>query len=445
MLGVLRLPRWRPRNLDAGVVFGAWTVSSVVICGTGAVRSRAGSATATGAGSAPTSLAPPGRGCAEPPPHADRAASRPPGPAPGGAPGVTGSHGVLVSRLDVGVGRLHGPDPGGLVQFSEAYADHRASEDLRSGSSRLCARRLRRGVLAVFAHPLLSLIGAEYADASTNALRVLTVGLVPFPCVAVLQRAMPGVRAGAGGIVAGLALAGAICLASVWAAPRGSTALAIAWVTTSSLGAVWAAWRLSRRAGRMTEVAASSPDARDRQEAAATGAGPRARCLRAGLRGRGRVVGRRGRPDRPRTCRARGRPDAGLLGGDGGAEPRLRALPRASGRPVAATHLVAGLVLLLYGPAGVLGEVPRNAVAWRHRHRGGHGRRRLRPAHRRVLQLARLSPRWPPSSRPPACRPCRWRPGRRWRTSRCGRWGWPPRSADSRGTRTPSCCRCGSS
>ena len=28
--------------------------------------------------------------------------------------------------------------------------------------------------------------------------------------------------------------------------------------------------------------------------------------------------------------------------------------------------LVAGLVLLLYGPAGVLGAVPRNAVAWRH-------------------------------------------------------------------------------
>jgi hypothetical protein len=47
--------------------------------------------------------------------------------------------------------------------------------------------------------------------------------------------------------VAGLALAGGICLASVWAAPRGSTALAIAWVTSSALGAVWAAWRLSRR------------------------------------------------------------------------------------------------------------------------------------------------------------------------------------------------------
>jgi O-antigen/teichoic acid export membrane protein len=102
-------------------------------------------------------------------------------------------------------------------------------------------------VLAVFAHPLLSLIGAEYADASTNALRVLTVGLIPF---AVWQSYNARCRA-AGlvreGIVAGLALAGGICLASVWAAPRGSTALAIAWVTSSALGAVWAAWRLSRR------------------------------------------------------------------------------------------------------------------------------------------------------------------------------------------------------
>jgi O-antigen/teichoic acid export membrane protein len=102
-------------------------------------------------------------------------------------------------------------------------------------------------LLAVFAHPLLSLIGAEYADASTNALRVLTVGLIPF---AVWQSYNARCRA-AGlvreGIIAGLALAGGICLASVWAAPRGSTALAIAWVTSSALGAVWAAWRLSRR------------------------------------------------------------------------------------------------------------------------------------------------------------------------------------------------------
>ena len=37
--------------------------------------------------------------------------------------------------------------------------------------------------------------------------------------------------------MAGLVLAATICLATVWAAPRGSTALAVAWVASSSLGA----------------------------------------------------------------------------------------------------------------------------------------------------------------------------------------------------------------
>jgi Na+-driven multidrug efflux pump len=137
----------------------------------------------------------------------------------------------------------------GLVQFSEGV--RRPSElrrTLRSGFvSALVLGGSAAAVLVVFAHPLLSLIGAEYADASTNALRVLTVGLVPFAvwqCYNARCRAAGLVREG---IVAGLALAGAICLASVWAAPRGSTALAVAWVTVSCLGAVWAAWRLSRR------------------------------------------------------------------------------------------------------------------------------------------------------------------------------------------------------
>jgi O-antigen/teichoic acid export membrane protein len=137
----------------------------------------------------------------------------------------------------------------GLVQFSEGV--RRPQELGRTVRSGFASGILLGGpaavVLVVFAHPLLALIGAEYADASASALRVLALGIIPF---AVWQsynarcRAAGQVREG---VVAGLVLATTICGATVWVAPQGSTALAVAWVASSSLGAVWAAWRLTRR------------------------------------------------------------------------------------------------------------------------------------------------------------------------------------------------------
>jgi O-antigen/teichoic acid export membrane protein len=137
----------------------------------------------------------------------------------------------------------------GLVQFSEGVRrPGELRKTLRSGfASGLVLGGLAALLLAVFAHPLLALIGSEYADASAVALRVLTLGLVPFTVWQSYNarcRAAGQVREG---IVAGLVLAGTICLATVWAAPRGSTALAVAWVASSSLGALWAGWRLTRR------------------------------------------------------------------------------------------------------------------------------------------------------------------------------------------------------
>jgi O-antigen/teichoic acid export membrane protein len=136
----------------------------------------------------------------------------------------------------------------GLVQFSEGV--RRPGELGRTVRSGFASGLLLGGaaalVLAVFAHPLLALIGADYADQSATALRVLTLGIIPF---AVWQsynarcRAAGQVREG---VVAGLVLAAAICVTTVWVAPEGSTALAVAWVASSSLGAVWAAWRLTR-------------------------------------------------------------------------------------------------------------------------------------------------------------------------------------------------------
>jgi O-antigen/teichoic acid export membrane protein len=251
MLGVLSLAAVASHgDLNAGVVFGAWTVSSVVICGTGAVQlARWVGYRYRGRVRTDELRRHLGVGV---PNHLLTLTERLPA--------------LLVPLL---VAHLVSPEATaywypawmlawlaytvpiqiGLVQFSEGVRrPHDLRRTLRSGLvSGLVLGGSAAVVLAVFAHPLLSLIGAEYADASTNALRVLTVGLIPF---AVWQSYNARCRA-AGlvreGIVAGLALAGGICLASVWAAPRGSTALAIAWVTTSALGAVWAAWRLSRR------------------------------------------------------------------------------------------------------------------------------------------------------------------------------------------------------
>jgi Na+-driven multidrug efflux pump len=136
----------------------------------------------------------------------------------------------------------------GLVQFSEGVRrPDELPRTLRSGfASALVLGGLAAVLLAVLAHPLLAVIGVEYAEASAVALRVLTLGLIPFTvwqCYNARCRAAGHVREG---VVAGLVLAVTMCATTVWAAPLGSTALAVAWVASSSLGAVWAAWRLSR-------------------------------------------------------------------------------------------------------------------------------------------------------------------------------------------------------
>ena len=248
MLGFSRSPRWRPTEPGRGRRLRCLDgeLGGHLRDGRGAARAL-GRLPLPGPGPHRRAAAPPGRGCAEPPPHADRAASRPPGPAPGGSPGVTGSHGVLVSRLDAGGSPTRCRSRSGWCSSPRAYADHTtfAGPCGRVGLGP-GARRLRRG--GWWSSPTRC---SPSSARSTPTPRPTRSGCSP----SAWSRSRCGSRttrdAGrpgwCGRIVAGLALAGAICLASVWAAPRGSTALAIAWVTTSSLGAVWAAWRLSRR------------------------------------------------------------------------------------------------------------------------------------------------------------------------------------------------------
>jgi O-antigen/teichoic acid export membrane protein len=237
-------------DLGAGAVFGVWTLSSVVICVTGAVQLRRWVGYRY-------------RGRV----HIDSLRRHL-------AVGVPNHLLTLTERLPallvpLLVAYLVSPEATaywypawmlawvaytvpiqvGLVQFSEGVRrPAELGKTLRSGfASGLVLGGVAAAVLAVLAHPLLALIGADYADASATALRVLALGIIPF---AVWQSYNARCRA-AGlvreGIMAGLVLAGIICLATVWAAPRGSTALAVAWVASSSLGAIWAARRLTRR------------------------------------------------------------------------------------------------------------------------------------------------------------------------------------------------------
>jgi O-antigen/teichoic acid export membrane protein len=239
-----------PGDLGAGAVFAAWTLSSVVICATGAVQLRRWVG------------------------YRYRARIRIKGLHRHLVVGIPNHLLTLTERLPgllvpLLVAHLVSPEATaywypawmlvwvaytvpiqvGLVQFAEGVRrPGQLRQILRSGfASGVLLGGCVAAAMALLAHPLLMLIGASYADASSNALRVLTVGIIPF---AVWQsynarcRATGMVREG---IVAGLVLAGTICVASAWAAPRGSTALAAAWVASSSLGALWAAWRLTRR------------------------------------------------------------------------------------------------------------------------------------------------------------------------------------------------------
>ena len=239
-----------PGDLGAGAVFAAWTLSSVVICVAGAVQLRRWTGYRYRGRVWIKSLR--GHLVVGIPNHLLTLTERLPG--------------LLVPLL---IAHLVSPEATaywypawmlvwvaytvpiqvGLVQFAEGVRrPGQLRQTLRSGfASGFLLGGCVAAVMAVLAHPLLMLIGATYADASTDALRILTVGLIPFT---VLQsynarcRATGMVREG---VVAGLVLAGMICAAALWAAPHGSTALAAAWVASSSLGALWAAWRLSRR------------------------------------------------------------------------------------------------------------------------------------------------------------------------------------------------------
>lgn len=99
-------------------------------------------------------------------------------------------------------------------------------------------------VLVLGAELLLSLLGAEYAEASTGALRVLALGVLPFSVLQAYNAMCRSRHQFVEPIVVGATLCVAICTTTVVAAPHGTTAMALAWAGCSTVAAVWAALRL---------------------------------------------------------------------------------------------------------------------------------------------------------------------------------------------------------
>ena len=99
-------------------------------------------------------------------------------------------------------------------------------------------------MLVVAATPLLGLIGGEYADASAGALRVLTLGLVPFVVLQAYNAYCRATGRTRKATVLGLLLLVAVSVGTAMVGSHGPLAVAVVWVSATALASVFAGTRL---------------------------------------------------------------------------------------------------------------------------------------------------------------------------------------------------------
>jgi O-antigen/teichoic acid export membrane protein len=101
--------------------------------------------------------------------------------------------------------------------------------------------------IAILAHPLLSLLGAEYADQGATPLRILVIAILPLTLVQAYYAACRGAGRLREAIVTGWA-SGAVALvaAAIAAGAGGLEAMAVAWLLVQVATALLAAIRLRR-------------------------------------------------------------------------------------------------------------------------------------------------------------------------------------------------------
>ncbi|MHC6229013.1 MATE family efflux transporter [Arthrobacter sp. MMS24-T111] len=134
----------------------------------------------------------------------------------------------------------------GIVQFSEGVREPERLAATTWASFRwsLVIGILAAAVLIVFAHPLLHLLGDRYANASTDALRLLAAGLVAYAVLQAYNSVCRVLGLYTEAIMVGVVLGAALCISALLAAGQGSSAMALAWLVVLSLGAVVVGLRL---------------------------------------------------------------------------------------------------------------------------------------------------------------------------------------------------------
>lgn len=134
----------------------------------------------------------------------------------------------------------------GVVHFSEGVRDPsglgrttRTSLTWSIGTGLAIA-----GVLALGATPLLHLMGAEYAEQSSGALRWLAAGLVAYAVLQAYNAVCRSRGRFAEAITVGVVLGVLLCSVTLSVSGRGVSAMALAWVSVLAAGSVFASLRL---------------------------------------------------------------------------------------------------------------------------------------------------------------------------------------------------------
>lgn len=141
----------------------------------------------------------------------------------------------------------------GLVQFNDIVRHpDRAGAVVRQGMRwSLSLGGAGSLVAALGAGAVLSLLGEEYADASVTALRVLLVGIVPFTVLQAYNALCRGADRTGEAIALGLALMVVVAVGTALVGEQGPTAVAVLWLSASSVAGLWATWRLRALMRRM--------------------------------------------------------------------------------------------------------------------------------------------------------------------------------------------------
>jgi O-antigen/teichoic acid export membrane protein len=135
----------------------------------------------------------------------------------------------------------------GIALFAEAA--NQPERAARATATAMRASLLYAGsgaiLLAAVAHPVLRLLGPQYADAGVTPLRLLLLGVVPLAVVsAYYAQCRAGGRLGeavAAGAVAGVA---GVALPAASGVHYGLSGMAVAWVAVQAVVACWAGVRL---------------------------------------------------------------------------------------------------------------------------------------------------------------------------------------------------------